>query len=571
MREASGCEKNHVTGEKITSTRGLKDACHIAAPGLDAARRSRAACATMLRASGALTLSGRTRLKCATQPRRTHLAPPTVVQSWQNAPTTVPMHLRTCDANSEQMQLFDNMVRLMHEKPQMTASVFLDWYFERVKESRTRLLHGSADSSAAIAVLIWYAARRSDVYTLRKLRAPATVWTQRIQQDNARKAHVSPTHILNEPTLAAKLDNILFGIAAKHDNWPVMYALVKDKPPDKRWTPYMCHALLRAKSTIDMLETKPQDGDDPKHALWNMFLSEFGHYIGFAHNASADTPDVQTILPHWVLAGLMHLYARCGKPEPTWNLLRLYAQSLGSEFKVLRSAPSRLLSRPASHIPGPRLLNAVLLAHMRDNSPRDALRAFAQLTDTPMPKELALVPTLALDVPTLEPSNGSVTLAMEAIVQCEGLSLNTVSTQLALLKHIDRAWGTWRARCEPSFRPMLLSLRVMERLLAWCVEANAADIIPSIMRFQQGLLRRELRWHAAHKAAYVWLPNSNEYATLQRWKAMLTRIQSRRWITRKHAHALYALALEVARHREKQRARKAVRLPHRHHIPPPSK
>ena len=143
------------------------------------------------------------------------------------------------DEPTEKKRLLDQMRKLTRQHPSMTAGALLDWYSERVKESRNRIPSGSGDSPAAVEWIMRYAARRQDIYTLRRLRPLAQFWSHQVLKDNALRAHVDGSHSLTYASLAIRLDNALFGIAAKQDNWRIMHSLVKDKLPRDRWTPYM--------------------------------------------------------------------------------------------------------------------------------------------------------------------------------------------------------------------------------------------------------------------------------------------------------------------------------------------
>jgi len=264
----------------------------------------------------------------------------------------MPVLHATHETKKEQAQLLDQLTRLSRTHPDMTATALVQWYLERVKESRSRLASGSADSPAAVAMLMRYATRRRDIDTLRRLRAPARHWTRQC----------GDSRHLQKPSLSTKLHSTLFGLAAQHDHWPVMYRLVQDKSPRDRWTPFMCLALLRAKSTTDMIQARDPTGPDAeaKRALWGLFLHEFGHYLAMVRHNSTTTA------PPWILMALMELYARCGNDAHVWRLLHMYVASIRRpEMRqegplVLRNAPCRLLPQPTSYIPGPRLLHAVM-------------------------------------------------------------------------------------------------------------------------------------------------------------------------------------------------------------------
>ena len=498
------------------------------------------------------------------------------------------------DELTEKKRLLDQMRKLTRQHPSMTAGALLDWYSERVKESRNRIPSGSGDSPAAVEWIMRYAARRQDIYTLRRLRPLAQFWSHQVLKDDALRAHVDGSHSLTYASLAIRLDNALFGIAAKQDNWRVMHSLVKDKLPRDRWTPYMCLALLRAKSTVALAQVPRisscvsydpvaghQKDEQIKLELWNMFLSEFGHYLRTAQVSETDPNQKTVLLSPWIIAALMELYSRCGKPEQTWNLLHMYTtmlfrDTLPNQYRkssrpfVLRNSASRLLSHRHIYIPGPKLLNAILRAYLGCQKPAMALEAFSELSSTPLPAALA-IPGAASPIDTrlvLEPNNQSILLVMDAIRYQKTLNHEAICLMLSFLKQIDRTWGTWRARDEPLYHPMFLSLRPMQRLLDWCLQVEAYKLVRPILRFQQGLFRRELRWNISGNRSHLWLQVSNEFSLLQQWKATLDKLCSRRWVKHDQVDALYAMALRVAQYREEARGTKAIRiLPRRRIIP----
>ena len=93
-------------------------------------------------------------------------------------------------------------------------------------------------------------------------------------------------------------------------------------------------------------------------------------------------------------------------------------------------------------------------------------------------------------------------------------------------------------------------------------------LVRPILRFQQGLFRRELRWNFSGNRCRFWLQASNEFSLLQQWKATLDKLCSRRWVKQDQVDALYTMALRVAQYREEARGTKAIRiLPRRRIIP----
>lgn len=449
----------------------------------------------------------------------------------------------------------------------------LDWYQERVKESRSRLLKGSADSYISHQLLINYAAQRHDVSTLQRLKPSAQLWSQRWKHDSS--TSLAGVNMGGVASLSDKIDGILFVLAAKQGHWHVMHKLATSRHPRKRWSPQMCLAMLRSRDALDMI-THIQQGEAPlktglsmdevndtperndvvaKQVLWNMFMREFGHYI---QRAKALSSNSKSSLPSWVTAALLELYSKSGKVDSTLDLARSYVQTQKSEnrlskldgYHVLRNAPSRLLTSPSALIPGPRLLHSILKTFQVQENQKAVLQAFSALTLT----HLDLHEEAPLGHPlfhqkeiVLEPDNTTILLAMDAIIKAESHTSDLPEKLLSFLRSVDRAWGSWRLRQDPSWHPMFLDLRPMQRLLSLCLETGAYRVVRQILRFQQGLLRRELKWHKSSNKKRIWRQGLNELTMLHKWADTLAVLRKRRWIMDNQAHYLYQMASKLAR------------------------
>jgi len=481
-----------------------------------------------------------------------------------------------------QSQLYARLQEKIRRDPGESPTRVLDWYQERLKESRSRLLKGSADSYSSNLLLINYAAQQHDVCTLQRLRPSAQLWSQRCKHDVS--AGKMESHVGSTVTLTEKIDGILFVLAAKQGNWQVMYKLATSRHPRKRWTPQMCLAMLRSRGALDMItsiqhnENPPKfglgagnDNDTPgnndvvaKQLLWTMFLREFGRYM---QKAKVPSTSAKVSLPSWVIAALLDLYAKSGKVESTldlvWSHLRMHKSkdysSRQGTTRILRGAPSRLLSSPNSLIRGPRILHFILRALRVHGNPEAVLQAFAILTRTDLgcQRESNLShPLLRQNRILFEPDNNTILLVMDTMVKAEPQAKDLPEKLLAFLRSVDRAWGSWRARMDSFWHPMFLDLRPMRQLLNLCLEMDAYRIVRQVLRFQQGLLRRELKWHQSSHKKRIWRQGPNELTMLRDWADTLAALCRRHWILDDQAKSLYYMASRLTRlYRYRQRTR----------------
>ncbi|WFC95740.1 hypothetical protein MBRA1_002394 [Malassezia brasiliensis] len=443
----------------------------------------------------------------------------------------------------------------------------MDWYVERVKESRTRLAIGSADSAEALLLLMRYARRRRDVYTLRRLRTSVAAWTQQHREQASLRSDDVPKH---EPLLLTRLDNTLFGLAAEQDNWSVMHNLVKSRN-EEHWTPFMCRAMLRTKGALQMVtgeahvadaaQTLSDDERHARNALWSHFLDEFGMQIRRAQtDLSKDKSRVFTPLPTWIVAALLDLYARSCRAHQALALANVYLTSLPVESeqapRVLRAGPSHLITDPDAPIPGPTLLHTLLSAFVRAGEPHNAGQIFEKMARTPLPGPASPSgPLLPLDTRFLfEPDVRTVLLAMDAVAATAPSGRG--EAMLVLLQTVERTWGVLSP--DAAHRtPLLLDARPFTKLLHFARNARDTRLVRRVLRFQYGALRRELRWRRWHGSTTArTVPIPNEYALLKRWEAELGKLRKHGYLDAAHAQALVSLATFVTaqRHAAARRA-----------------
>lgn len=459
----------------------------------------------------------------------------------------------------EQAKLIRELKNKTRHEPFLKAGSLLDWYSERVKESRTRLAHGSADSAEAVLLLMKYAGRRRDIYTLRRLRTLVLAWTQ----EHLEKAALRPSAGQgSQPLLLMRLDNMLFSLAAQHDNWSAMHMLASSRSSE-RWTPFMCRALLRTDGALDMVTKEPGSSDslrplEPSESkarkeLWDMFLDEFGQMIRRSHLIPPENaPQMLAPLPNWITAALLELYSRSGRTTQALTLMNMHLASHYAQLSkrpvhedhiTLHRGPSRLITNSDVSIPGPVILNALLSSFLRTKSPLHALRFFEMMTRTPL-KLTAETEAQPLPIDTrfvLEPNTKSVLLVIDAFLATT--SNENGNKLLNLLQKVEKTWGLLAP--EPVCnRPLILDLRPFMKLLLFGLKTNDKELVRRVLRYQQGVLRREKRWQnkPTNDGRVDWREQPNGLTLLKRWEAILNQLCKRAWINRSHAQALYSLA-----------------------------
>ncbi|WFD24581.1 hypothetical protein MEQU1_003284 [Malassezia equina] len=279
---------------------------------------------------------------------------------------------------------------------------------------------------------------------------------------------------------------------AKQGHWQVMHKLATSRHPRKRWSPQMCLAMLRSRDALDMI-TRIQQDEGPQK-------------IGLNMDEVNDTPESNDVVAKQVL----------------WNMFMLRQSGLYIGFvKVLLQENQKAVLQAFS---------ALTLTHL-DLHEEAPLRhpLFHQ-------KEIVL-----------EPDNTTILLVMDAIIKAESHTNDLPEKLLSFLRSVDRAWGSWRLRQDPSWHPMFLDLRPMQRLLSLCLETGAYRAVRQILRFQQGLLRRELKWHKSSNKKRIWRQGLNELTMLHKWADTLAVLRKRRWIMDNQAQYLYQMASKLAR------------------------
>lgn len=475
----------------------------------------------------------------------------------------------------EQRKLLHDLRKKGRNEPGTSAAAMLHWYMERVKESRTRLAQNSAESEEAIAYLMQYAARRRDVATLRRLRAPAQAWTQQHVQRAALFSESTGSHTA-DPLLLTRLDNTLFSLAAQQNNWTVMHMLASSRR-DERWTPFMCRALLRTEGALDMVHgttptstTTDLDTVDAhtRHELWSMFLDEFGHAIRRSQQSQPPNASPYTPLPPWVTVALMELYSRSGRAMQAVAMMNMYlsVQSLSgptpspSAPRTLIRAPSHLLTSPNAVIPGPMLLNSLLLSFLRIRAPKCAMEVFGAMTRTPI--EILAPEQLLPPLDTrfiLEPDTNSVLIMMDALAMAA--SHEKGAALLGLLQQVERTWGVLASGVA---QPLLYDHRPFIKLLQYCMDTDDRVLARRALRYQRGAMQRTLQWYKqAAMPIHDFHERPNTETLRRRWEASLARLQNRAWIKKAHADALrgFAKQLAAAHRTSPKRPRNALHTP----------
>ena len=494
----------------------------------------------------------------------------------------------------EQKTLFHLLREKMYNDPGASASSLLTWYFQRVKESRTRLPSGSADNADSIALLIRYAARRQDISALRKLRFSAELWTKRSKRALSVHNHMpsppSPTHF---SSLTEQVDDTLFILAAKQNNWAAMHKLLCSRDTNKRWSSNMCDSLLQSKGALSMIQnhdvlfdevfystntssltesmstdpflvsSETHDMHEAKKAVWNTFLQEFGYYLREARQMSVSSG--KPALPTWIVVSLLKVYSRLGKVRQVANLfnlcmeLQLSKEDLPNDQRNKEGPPIVSLHQVQPPLfmwlfpPPSLLLSSLMEAYATEKAHISMISAFVKMTDITvknMPMRLPDIPLINCHT-AIEPDPKSILLVMKALANENSLCSDTILSGLSLLQNIENRWGTRPTYRNPQRRPLLFDLRIPQLLLEWSLEVNDLSLIRKVLRFQQGLLRRELRWHLKKQTAETCRSGQNAFAALKKWFVTIHKIYSRGLIYKEHANMLYGLALNNALFRKR--------------------
>lgn len=470
-------------------------------------------------------------------------------------PRTFPAPNEWKKQNDEQILLTRELRLMMQVQPFRNPKDFTNWYWERVKESRTRLPRGSAESAQAISLLMRYARRRRDVYTLRRLRPSALAWSR----DYLRRVALRPGPVLREhDLLSTQLDNMLFGLAAQQNNWTAMHALASLRSGE-RWTPFMCRALLRTEGALSMVsnanvpETPPSTLDvgesRTRNALWGMFLDEFGRMIRCSQQKSwSNRSEALAPLPPWITVALMELYARSGRAKQAVTLMNMHlAGQLAARPKasnhepiVIPGGPPRLITNRETHIPGPVLLNPVLAAFLHNHCHNCALNFFKTMTRTPIKSPGANALPLFDTHFVLQPDNNTLLLVMNAVRDLNPYECG--EAQLNLLKKFESTWGVLGESTQT--KPLVIDMRPFTKLLQFCEETNNKILARRVLRYQQGAFQRAFRWLESHghTNGFSQSHRPNEFTILKHWQGILSKLYRRRWIRFSHVRALNSLS-----------------------------
>ncbi|WFD32471.1 hypothetical protein MSPP1_003519 [Malassezia sp. CBS 17886] len=473
--------------------------------------------------------------------------------------------------------------RRVVERSNASPGELLDWYQARLQESRTRLACGSAESVAALGLLAQYASQRRDVAALRRLRKPAREHMLACACGTALVGAQIRAPLADDPAaLLERIDNALFSIAAQQNDWDAMARFALARPEPGRWTPFMFRALLSTNGALDMIRRAPDaGGDDTRQQLWTQFLSAFSSLVRGAPGGDVlRAGDMgRAAFAPWLVLSLLDMYARAGHTQQASALVELHLQlnerkSSGCDGRrvVLRRRRAALLTAKARSIPGHLLLNRLVATYLAAGNADGALAVFTRLANVPLPALAGPLQPSSSELPptahgyTTEPDTGSVLLALDAVqARAHADGAACVRAMLAMVQSIDRRWGLFQHHVA---RPLFLDLRVMTRLLSLCARTDDRALGRRLLRFQEGLLRRELRWHSGRAAALtrdlrvLWRQSPNEFALLQRWAAVVARLVRGRWLSSRHAAALRAMARRVAEHQAASRT--PLRRPARH-------
>lgn len=423
-----------------------------------------------------------------------------------------------------------------------------------------------------------FAYKRQDVNTLRRLRPLAEAWTHRLREASIPTASTSDCDTTDDPL--TMIDNMLFQIALNQQNWSAMHAVLKQKPDPSAWTPFMCSAFLRSPVAVTMLKKDPSlvvknttsNGDDGAYQeldpaslglahleldVWNLFRQAMKQYLGFLTYDKSDRS--QSILPNQFLVLLLELYARTGLLVPAAQLLSSARDRLLTNFTVSRSSheskhvlhrgPSRMLTCKEATIPGPRLLNAMLLAALNANSPGAAVWIFSTLTKTKFTVDWA-ISLNGFSWPSelvLEPDNLSLLLMMDAFDQQFGLTSESVLCAFEFLKCVERQWGLYNSCNFTAKAPLLIEFGVMDRLMSSCMRAHTFPLFRKILRFQEGLFRRELRLLQKSSGNRLWRQYQNGLPGYHKWSRTLRHAVARNWAYERQL-LLLTLGRKVAQH-----------------------
>lgn len=425
----------------------------------------------------------------------------------------------------------------------MRAGDLIDWYINRVKDSRARLRQGNGSSLDAIALLIAYAARRRDASALRRLQHHTAESTRHQLEEASITLNELPYEVLT-----MRIKNALFSLAAQQCNWRGMYDIVRAVPKGSM-SQFMCRAYLQAHSRYSR-RPKPQENSGNR---WRVWLAErFRDELASLATNEFNWPATRNI-PSWLVDAALTHVSQSGRVTDTVHLVDTYLDTRydkSAGLVTLERRRARLMEDES--IPGHRLLNHILYACVNSGDAKRALECFHRYTHMPA-DGIETNPHFRI-----EPVNFSLILALTAMEK-EATNTKQVEEMLSFLKHAEQCWGLYAARDSPKMveqpdiprqslaTPLLIDLRPLTIILRKALELESKYLVRAICRFQRGLLRRELRWHVSASSTKTLRDNRNEHTVSERWDAVLLRCVERGYISTAHRLSLRALSVAVAR------------------------
>lgn len=483
------------------------------------------------------------------------------------------------EEDAEKASLWRLLRSRCREYPNTPSPSMLHWYLERVKESRMRYTDGSAGSRKSLAVLIRYAARRRDVSTLMRLRALARVSEQ---EESGASALVVGSSRDAQDSLLHVIDNALFWMAAKQRDWKMMHLLAHSRR-GAAWTPSMCRAFLRAVATQSKQNDRLDDAGLSQYAdsmarYWSGLQSHFDQYLrgvrrGSSTEEAGHIPELKNT-PQWLIISMLEMHASAGLAAEAAQLVDAYLNSLKDttstkQHTAIKGAADILTndvharkSACNATIPSAMLLNQLLTAYLRAGLANEALRVFSCYTTAealPQDEEVQVRKEPPI---LLEPDSTSVLLALDALEMLSDDDMVRARSFLDFLMRADRDIGTFRRKDERRLtdRPhYAISLRVMARLLRLLPRVQDQGLQRRVIRFQEGLLRRQLRIAAGPERLSLRDARDsrpNPFFVLARWHLALRQVPS---IADAHRASLYGMARELVRFVQPSRGEKAER------------
>ena len=424
----------------------------------------------------------------------------------------------------------------------LPTKVLISLYLTRIKEGNA-LGKGDEPSAVAVSLLMDYAVRRRDAAALRMLRPYAAEIAKR-QLDAASLTHTDRPKDL----LTKRMNNMLFSLAAQQCNWRDRYMIARATPKGER-TPCMCRAYLQAHSKYAR-HRKPHE---PSALRWYMWLARrIQSELALQLSDIFENGAIKRQIPPWLVdAALTHL-SQAGRVNETVHFVNTYLNTMHNTSNgVVRLEKDRARLMKKHFIPGHRLLNHILHACVQSADSRQALFHFCHYTHMPVE---GVEPNASF---CIEPVNFSLILVLTAMAN-EANSEVHVQHMLTFVKHAEQLWGLYGtqatgtiprhipAHAKPATPPLLIDLRPLSIILRKSLQLKSVSLVRKIVRFQHGLLTRELRWHERMHGAMPLRDNRNEHAVSERWDTLLRRCVERGYISSAHRLSLRALFKRIA-------------------------